>query len=218
MHHVFGETVFQIERTELIQLGYLTPVTVQPVDTDFYYSYYGADDHTRMMTYLVEDADRNRLIIDLVKENVNRGHLCLILTGRVEHAEWLADSLTESGIECDLLLGKVKKSERQRIRQKALNGKLQAITATTVADEGLDIPNLSALFMTYPTRAAGKILQRVGRVMRPAPDKLDPVIYDFVDGRVGLLLSQYRKRLKAYDQLDARVLTPLNAGDRVFAL
>jgi superfamily II DNA or RNA helicase len=72
-----------------------------------------------------------------------------------------------------------------------------------LADEGLDVPGLCAVHLAAPSRAAGRIEQRVGRIMRPAAGKGQPVVYDYVDDD-SLMLSQWRSRWKVYKSIGCR--------------
>ena len=46
-------------------------------------------------------------------------------------------------------------------------GCLDVVCATSLADEGLDAPRLSAVVLASPTKNAGRTLQRIGRALRP---------------------------------------------------
>ena len=208
MYYIFGDPVYEIERKTLVKQGYLTPVSVQPIHTEFEYPYYGPADMAAMLDELVKDVDRNAHIVAEVFGAVEAGHTCLVLTGRVEHAEYLHQKIKSLGIPSNVLLGKVKKADREKVRKNVLNGKIKAIIATTVADEGLDIPNLSAVFFTFPGKAQARILQRAGRIMRPSPGKPEAIIYDFVDLNIKPLKRQYFQRRKAYHQLRAALFKP----------
>ena len=208
LYFLFGDSIYEIDRKSLVAKGYLTAVAVQPIFTAFNYPYYGPDDRNAMLDTLVNDADRNRHIVADVAGAIEDGHTCLVLTGRVEHAEMLAAKIQRLGIRAEALLGKVKKAERDVIRRRMLDGELKVIVATSVADEGLDLPNLSAVFFTFPSRALARILQRSGRVMRPVPGKPEPVIFDYIDIQIRTLKQQYYQRRKAYHQLRATILEP----------
>ena len=70
-----------------------------------------------------------------------------------------------------------------------------------LADEGLDLPIISRVYLVYPARAAGRTEQRIGRVMRPAPDKLDAAVVDIVDVNVGVLRGQARRRAAVFREV-----------------
>ena len=114
----------------------------------------------------------------------------------------------EIQVDTEALLGKVKKPDRDVIRRRMLDGELKVIIATSVADEGLDLPNLSAVFFTFPSSALARILQRSGRVMRPVPGKPEPIIFDYIDIQIPTLKQQYYQRRRAYHQLRATILEP----------
>ena len=208
LYFLFGGPIFEIDRKSLVAKGYLTAVAVQPIFTAFNYPYYGPDDRNPMLDTLVNDIDRNLHIVAEVAGAVEGGHTCLVLTGRVEHAELLTAKIQRLDIRAEALLGKVKKPERDIIRKRMIEGELKVIVATSVADEGLDLPNLSAVFFTFPSKALARILQRSGRVMRPLPGKPEPVIYDYVDVNIRTLKQQYYQRRQAYHQLRATILEP----------
>lgn len=51
-------------------------------------------------------------------------------------------------------------------------GKSRVLVATgQLVGEGFDLPAMSTLFLATPTRFDGRVLQYIGRVLRPAPGK-----------------------------------------------
>lgn len=79
-------------------------------------------------------------------------------------------------------------------------GELSVCTATTIADEGLDIPRLDTLIMATPSSSLGRVEQRVGRIMRPATDKQAPLVFDLRDSW-GPFRGGARKREGLYRRL-----------------
>ena len=75
-----------------------------------------------------------------------------------------------------------------------------------MADEGLDLPGLDTLILTTPTKSMGRIQQRIGRIMRRADNKKEPVVIDLVDGASSLYHMHY-KRSRFYDGLGCKVKT-----------
>lgn len=92
------------------------------------------------------------------------------------------------------------RKKRADILERAAARELDLLLATSLADEGLDLPILSKVFLTYPSRARARITQRLGRLMRPHPLKGKAVLYDFVD-RVGVLKAQARQRQCLYRKI-----------------
>jgi superfamily II DNA or RNA helicase len=75
---------------------------------------------------------------------------------------------------------------------------LDILCATSLADEGLDLPMISRLFLVSPQKAGGRFIQRIGRAMRPHPNKPQAICFDFVDAKCGLLAHQARGRARAF--------------------
>ena len=157
-----------------------------------------------LMDALTADVERNRLVVELVAREARAGHTCLVLSERVAHCELLAAVLRRllPPEQVAVLTGSTPRKEREAAVAGARAGKVRVLLATRLADEGLDLPALERLFVVMPRRAATKVLQQAGRVMRTAPGKEAPVIFDFRDRRVGVLEAQARARYFAvYRQL-----------------
>jgi len=66
--------------------------------------------------------------------------------------------------------------------------------------EGFDRRDLSPLFLATPVKFSGRVMQYMGRVLRPAPGKLKARIYDYVDVNVDVLVAAARARQKVYNK------------------
>jgi superfamily II DNA or RNA helicase len=75
----------------------------------------------------------------------------------------------------------MKPLERAAVLDHMRAGRLDVVVATSLADEGLDAPRVSAVMLTAPTRNIGRTLQRIGRALRPHEGAPDPVVVDVVD-------------------------------------
>ncbi len=92
--------------------------------------------------------------------------------------------------------------KRQEIVERLRNKEFQVIFATNpLAEEGLDLPHLDRLFLTCPSRNKRKVIQAVGRIMRPCDGKEDAIVFDFIDSEVGILESQAKSRRRMYEEL-----------------
>lgn len=200
MYDVLGPVVSRILDEDLLRLKKITSAQAEQIPTAFK-SVLGVDQWVHVITAMVNDKDRNLLIINKVVEDWNAGHFILVLSDRVEHCRDLQKSLQIRGMNVKLLIGDISKEERESIRKQALNHKLDAIVGTTVADEGLDIPTLSSLHLTTPANNEGRIKQRCGRIRRVHNDKtLVPVVRDYVDVLVPFLAGIGRKRARWYEK------------------
>jgi superfamily II DNA or RNA helicase len=196
-----GPRLFEIDQDRLVELGYLERPEVRFLESRFSFDYDGPEDHHELMAALVEDEERNQLILDRVLADARAGHTVLILTGRVNHCEHLAARIADAGVKAGFLTGSVGKSERRALLEDFREGALPVLVASTVADEGLDVPRLDRIVLAYPGRAKGRLTQRLGRLMRPHPGKAAPVLYDIVDPQVPPLARQWRERKRIYLEL-----------------
>lgn len=198
LEHYLGPILHQVTYEELLAGGYITPPLVESIPTAFSYNYLDGDDYAPMMDALVNDRPRNLLILARVLESVGPNDCGLVLSGRVAHCELLCRGFTKKGLKAAVLHGKLPRKERESVIARAKSGELNVIAATTVADEGLDIPNLSHAFLVFPTRSAARVIQRVGRVLRRFDGKEVARVHDFVDLEVPVLRHQGIARAKLY--------------------
>lgn len=133
------------------------------------------------VTQLARDRSRQLLLLDLCQLLAERGRTVLLLVPRVQQAHRLAQALGGRGVLALAVTSRVGKGLRQQRLQQVRAGQVQVLVATQLADEGLDVPGLDALVVASTGRAAGRAVQRIGRVMRVAQGKAQPLVVDVVD-------------------------------------
>jgi superfamily II DNA or RNA helicase len=193
MYAWLGPTRYEVTADYLCRIGLTVSPKVMEVRTPFFSA---SGDFSAIVEALCGLEDRNRLIAHMVAKHGDFPQL--VLTSRVDHAEALARLIPDAVA----VVGKSKK--REQVFADVRAGLVKVLVATQLADEGLDLPSLTAVHMTAPSRAAGRVIQRAGRVMRSAPGKARPVVYDYVDD-MGLLVSQWRSRMSAYNRYLSQV-------------
>jgi superfamily II DNA or RNA helicase len=103
-----------------------------------------------------------------------------------------------------VLHGGVGKKARQlvidQLAQPGLVGAILVATASLVG-EGFDCPALDTVFLAFPIKFKGSIVQYVGRILRPTPDKTRVVVHDYVDVEVPVLARMYSERVRGYASL-----------------
>ena len=196
-----GEQLFSVDYGELVAGGYLQVPEIRYVYTAFEFDYGGAKDHQRCMAALTSDGERNATIADLAAREANDRHTVLVLSGRVEHCRRLGRLIRERGVGAKVLVGATGKGERQKILTDFRDGTVPVVVASTLADEGLDVPRLDRIILAFPGRARSRTTQRLGRLMRLHPGKSAPVLFDVVDASVTPLMRQFRERRRAYKKL-----------------
>lgn len=155
--------------------------------------------YPELLDSLVHDEARNDLIVKSIMIN-KHGH-SLVVSKRIEHLEILRTKLARAGYPYHIyyLTGDTATGIRKLIVENA-NKPKPCIIFSTLADEALDIPRLDKLFLVYPQRNAGLILQQCGRIARVHPEKKYADVFDFADPLVGPCEQQWKiRRNQVYD-------------------
>ncbi|MCG3776726.1 MAG: ATP-dependent RNA helicase SrmB [Nitrospira sp.] len=126
----------------------------------------------------------------------------LVLVPRVSLGEFYVSKITGS----ILVHSKMPKKTRQYVMQEFLKGHIPTMIATSMADEGLDLPNVETLIMVSGGRSAQKTIQRASRALRRAPGKDTAIIHDFKDTFHPLAQAHSKKRVKCYKELGCSIL------------
>jgi superfamily II DNA or RNA helicase len=153
---------------------------------------------------LVADSDRNQQILDDVADALGRGRHCLLLTQWTAHLERLADLLRARGHDPVVLRGgmgaRARSAAMTRLAAPIASPLLVAATGPFVG-EGFDCPALDTLFLAAPVAFKGRLVQYVGRVLRPYPGKATAEVHDYHDVETGVLASSLAKRAPGYTSL-----------------
>lgn len=211
LYAAMGPVLFRTTYAELEKKGYVMLPKLNVVFTDFDYPYQESSDYAPMSKMLTLSPERNRLVVTHVLNEAKKGRFCLVLTPRKDHCELLAKMIAAHGVKVEWVTSQVNKERRRDIRMRSLNKEIDVLVATQLADEGLDLPGIEALFLAFGERSAARTEQRVGRCVRPQEGKEQPVVYDFVDYKVGVLLNQFRHRLDVYERMGIYVSPQIKA-------
>jgi len=156
------------------------------------------DSFTELVSTLVGDSERNRLLLADVVAAVHAGRRCLVLSERVGHVEQPTAMLQGAGVAAAALHGGLGKRERTAVVAAMNAGDLAAVVATgSLVGEGFDVPRLDWLALATPVSYSGRVTQYIGRVSRTAPGKSDAVVVDYCDDH-RMLWASYRNRKGVY--------------------
>jgi len=158
---------------------------------------------------ITEDEYRNLLIVKDVVETLKEGRSPIILTSRTSHVTTLAELLKPHCPNVITLIGSESiKEKRQKMEhlQSIPSSEPFVIVATgKYVGEGFDYARLDTLFLVSPVAWKGIVAQYAGRLHREYEGKQDVQIYDYIDIRVPVCESMYRKRLKGYASIGYRI-------------
>ena len=198
-----GDVHHEVDKKHLIQTGNVLSAEVIVRETDFKPYYDPVNEYSRMLAELTADKDRNILIAgDVAREMTEYTGICLVLSDRKAHCENLRALLKfRFKVEAELLTGDLSLDERQSVIERLNRNETRVVIATgQLVGEGFDCRGLSTLFLATPIRFSGRVLQYLGRVLRPAPGKNTARVFDYVDVRVDTLVKAARARQKVYHQ------------------
>jgi superfamily II DNA or RNA helicase/HKD family nuclease len=97
-----------------------------------------------------------------------------------EHARYMAETFQQSGYQADVLLGDTPRDEREAMRSRLREGKLNYLFVVDVFNEGVDIPEVDTVLFLRPTESLTVFLQQLGRGLRLSEGKDILTVLDFV--------------------------------------
>jgi len=191
-----GPIFHRVDPEDLRNRGAILRLDIEEVLSEFRFKYEG--NHTDLLEALVNDKDRNSLIVNSVLKTHRQRSL--VLTDRVAHAFQLAEDLDSVvGNRVGVVVGETPGAMREEIFSDLEAGRLDILVATaTLVGEGFDCPELDALFLCTPTGNEGRLTQLIGRILRPFPGKPRPLVVDFVDSYIPVLSRQSERRKVVY--------------------
>jgi len=228
----WGENVIVIRREEVQKGGHLSAgkVIVLDIDTpgEFDEAINGAaeieslkmlrrypwKDHDELrsqakwratLDMLLENPARNATVVSTALREIQAGHSVLILVAEIEHGQNFAAQIPDS----IMAFSKMGVKKRRAAIEGFRDGSVKCLIATSLADEGLDVPRASVLILATAGRSGAKIEQRTGRVMRPHEGKSVGTVYDFADRGAAMAKYQHFARLKVYKRLGYEVTNTL---------
>ncbi len=197
-----GDRVHQVLPQDLQAQNHIMTARLIVRETGFDYPD-PAGDYQGCIQAMVEDPDRNKLIVSDVIDEVRtrRGGIALVLSDRVSHCEELFRSISALGVKACMLTGSVPVKERARLVDELNGNQAQVLVATVqLIGEGFDLKQLSSIFLATPIKFSGRVKQSVGRVLRTHEGKEEALIYDYLD-LPGVLRASFRSRCRTYAEL-----------------
>jgi DNA repair protein RadD len=148
--------------------------------------------------------DRANLVGDIISHwhryGEKRKTVCFAVN--VQHSLHIRDEFIKSGVSAAHVDGTMPKTERDAVLARLASGDISIIANCMVLTEGWDMPEVSCCILARPTRKMGLFRQMVGRVLRPAPGKVNAIVLDhsgavfrhgFVEDRVEWTLDPEKR-------------------------
>ena len=128
----------------------------------------------------LETAYRGTRLVGQVAENWRKlctGRRTLLFASGVDHSKECRDALLRAGVRAAHVDGGTPEAERADAWERLRRHELDVVCSVGVAIEGLDIPEVSAVYLARATASVTVYLQAIGRGMRPGGSQ-DLVIVD----------------------------------------
>lgn len=132
------------------------------------------------------------------------GSRTLVFCCSIQHAHHACDFFAERGVRIAAVHSGPASAPREDALADLVAGRLDALCAVDLFNEGIDLPDVDRVVMLRPTESPVVFLQQLGRGLRIAEDKAHLVVLDFV-GNHRVFLDRVRTLLSlGSEQADLR--------------
>nr|WP_281041837.1 helicase-related protein [Vulcanisaeta distributa] len=179
-----GDIVYQADYRDMIEAKLVVPVRHFRIYVDLTpeerRSYERAGDNAIVLRNIASMASAKIGIAkEIVKAEVGIGSKIIVFTQFIRQAEELYKVLKEElGPIVALITSKT--SDRDSIFKAFARGVYKVIVATTVLDEGIDVPDADVAIILSGTGSQRQMIQRVGRVVRASDGKVEARVYEVI--------------------------------------
>jgi len=149
------------------------------------------------LSAVIANTNRESAAVAVAVDEIANDKSVLVLVAQIDQGNQLTAKIPGAFF----VHGKLSIKARRAAIQGFRDGSLRCMVATSLADEGMDVPRASVLILATVGRSAAKVEQRSGRVMRPHESKEFGVVYDFADRGAKMAYYQHLARLKTYKAL-----------------
>ena len=146
---------------------------------------------------IVLNDHRNQQIVDHAVGFAQNKLTTLILVSMINHGKLLLQSLSKyPGLKVRFIHGSKDDETRNEALAALKDKKIDILISTTITDEGVDIPAVSAVILAGGMKSPIKLYQRIGRGMRPKETGNWVLIVDFIDLTNRHLASHSKERFQ----------------------
>ncbi len=133
------------------------------------------------------------------------GSRTLVFCCSIEHAKFVRGWLGEQGLSVKAIFSAEGSDNRDEALDDFKGGRLDALCAVDVLNEGIDVPAIDRVVMLRPTESGVIFLQQLGRGLRASDGKDSVTVIDFV-GNHRVFLERVRTLLSLAGATETRAL------------
>jgi superfamily II DNA or RNA helicase len=197
---LFGKHYVTATTQELIERNYLAAMKPVKMIELFHPQITEKMDFDTERKYLIGCKSRNNFIVSLAESLKG---IVLVLFWNQEHGEELFDAIKSDSKF--LFYGKVKKEVRKEQRNEIKDLENACIVASTgVFSRGINITHIAHIILASPTKDRIKLIQMIGRGLRPDDRKEFLTLYDIFDRfnsrSQNVTYKHMKERIKVYEE------------------
>jgi len=175
---ITGPSIYERKSIGLIKDGYLSNIKMEIIACPTIYL--GKDWQEIYDNGIVHSLERNSSICEIAIKHFKQGKKVMVLVRRIKHGEILEQMCVAAFVPAIFLKGSDSADHRVAVKELFSEKNDFILIASTIFDEGVDIPEVNVLIIAAGGKSEVKTIQRVGRGLRKK--KVGGVlVYDFND-------------------------------------
>lgn len=218
-----GRIAVELRLWEALERGLLSPFQYFGVADDVDLSGVtwkrGRYDDGELIALYSGNQSRAAKVIETVREKIgDAGRMrALGFCVGVEHARFMAREFVGAGIPSVAVSATTDADDRRRALVDLRDGRINAVFAVDLFNEGVDVPEIDTVLFLRPTESSTLFLQQLGRGLRLSDDKACLTVLDFIgnqraefrfDRRFRSLTGSTKRQLQRQLEQDFPYLPP----------
>jgi superfamily II DNA or RNA helicase len=170
---------------------------------------------------ITDNYHRNQVISNLADLLYKNNHMSLTIVQEINHGKSLLAEFALRGIPCIMNSGgnkmisledgefKESTTSSEEISELLKSGAVKAIIGSSIYNEGIDIPDITAVIIAAGGKSSIRTIQRAFRGMTSAKGKSTSIIFDFLDKTHPILRNHSRQRITDYQEEQIKIETKI---------
>jgi superfamily II DNA or RNA helicase len=201
-----GDVIYRVKNKDLIEIGWSAKptMTFHEIDDPQIEDPPGLSPlEIAQFAYkqgIVTNTVRNAKIARLAKKYARRGESTLIMVRELWHGDLISSMLSAKGVDHRFVHGQMPRPMEQAMTTQFKEGAYPVLIASSIFDEGRDVPAIRRLIVADGGKSLRAILQKVGRGLRRKKTGANVVgVDDFADYTHRYLAEHSLTRYEIYD-------------------